>query len=349
MHLHLRDWPSLLSNTRHWPAAWVECLEHYLQNLYDKSGSFHTCNGYMHCLARFYGDVPDPEHVSRQDVERFIHAPRHQIGLHHGEEVAASTRNVRVSILASWYTFASSYTIASEDGPVPLYRFALPTAGMKRSQPALVYRQLSDQEVHQFFASIDTSTIMGARDYSLFLAYLYTSRRLQEIATLTWGNLAPYTFPGGRSGMVYFFRNKGRSQILDSDEWPERVHTALLAYLGKSGRLATMDSDSPLWVAIPHPTNGGLPRDPWQPLHRSSIWLRFCNICKAAGIPKDRRCIHSWRHTSSRIRYESGEDLVSISKHLRHKSLQTTGIYMASLSSGEDKGARLLASRFGDL
>ncbi len=347
MHVQLSHFPQLDSHIAHWPADWRECLAHYLESRLSRSGSYATLSAYAYVLTAFYKEVKLPDSVTRQQVERFIHAPSRWHG-HIGAPVSAATRNQRQSVITSWYEYASSYTIPTGAGPVPLYDKALPTAGMRYSQPSVVYRQLSESEVRSFFSAIDQSTVIGARDYSLFLAYVFTGRRRDEICTLTWGDLSPCTFRGGRQSMTYRFRNKGRSQIEDSDEWPPEVHAALLKYLSKSGRLAHMDPDSPLWCATPH--RGGLPQcDPWRCLSGDSVYARFVTICQAAHIEKARRCVHSFRHFSAKSRYEAGEDLVSISKHLRHKSLAVTTSYMQALTSAEDQGSRLLAARFHDL
>ncbi len=344
----LSDFPQLERSLAHWPPDWRECMLHFLQSRLARSGSVATLYNYVYTLTAFYAEVKHPEGVTRQQCERFIHASSRRRG-HIGAPVGASCRNVRQSVITSWYTYASSYTIPTAAGPVPLWDRALPTAGMGYSQPPQVYRQLSEEEIRRFFTSIDQETVIGSRDYSLFLAYVYTSRRRDEIASLTWGCLSPCTFKGGRQGMIYRFRNKGRSQIEDSDEWPPEVHAALLKYLEKSGRLATMDADSPLWIATPNRTGGGLPIDPWRCLGGGSVYDRFVRICEAAGIEKAKRCIHSFRHFSAKSRYEAGEDIVSISKHLRHRSLGVTTQYMQALASAEDQGSRLLAARFHDL
>ncbi len=95
------------------------------------------------------------------------------------------------------------------------------------------------------------------------------------------------------------------------------------------------------------PPSGGFPLNKEIPMRSGSVLFNLKRYCEVAGIPPERRlCTHGLRHTLSRLWYGAGQDILSLSKHLRHSSLQVTSGYLSGLVGTSDPGAALLSSKF---
>ena len=73
----------------------------------------------------------------------------------------------------------------------------------------------------------------------------------------------------------------------------------------------------------------------------------FRGYVRAAGLEDERHLsIHSLRHSACRLRFQAGEDIVSLKNLLNHSSLQTTDLYLRRLVGMVDHGASLLEKKF---
>ena len=187
----------------------------------------------------------------------------------------------------------------------------------------------------------------GSRDTCIYLFFAITARRRSELATLTYGDIKPAILIDAngarRSGHTFSFRGKGHSQEEDIQECPSLVVAQLTRYLEMSGRLATIKGTDPLFVATD--LNAGIRFDKSKPLSDESIAHAFKRYCRLAGL-STKYSLHSLRHSSALLRYSYGEDILSLQKTLRHRSLQTTTLYLNHLSSPVDKGGRALERVF---
>ena len=64
-----------------------------------------------------------------------------------------------------------------------------------------------------------------------------------------------------------------------------------------------------------------------KPLDRSYIWKMLKNLCKAAGVSKDKVFPHNFRHLFARTYYSLQKDIVRLADILGHSSVETTRIY----------------------
>jgi len=317
---------------------WSRCLSAFLADAYGHSNSQETLSAYRRILNRFFSEpVKMPDDYTREDVSIFINRPSPN-----GKAPAVATVNQRLSALRSFYAYASSYTIEGADGhPVAILRHPAPTSGLKHGRADRVYRAMSYEEFTQFFSVIPTDTPRGLRDRSMFLFYFWTARRLAEVQRLCWGDIEQGIIidEGGsrRIGWLYHFRNKGSSTQDDVAELPEAAKIALDKYLVASGRMTSIQPQEPLFVAEGSDT----------PLSFVGIYKAMKKYLKAAGLDGRGFSIHSWRHTSARMRYAAGEDIRSLQRLLRHSSLATTDTYLRALAGTANSGARLLEERFG--
>jgi integrase len=339
-------WPSFAFDA---DSAWGRCYASFLRAKHEHSGSSHTLYHYRQALILFFSEPKkSPENYTREDVETFIYAPIQANG-RTGQQPGPGTINNRLSILSSFYDYAASYRIDTASGPAPLLNRMSPTAGLKQLQrPKPPYRALTADELRRFFAAIDTTTIIGARDYALFLCYFILARRRDEIRLLKWGEITEGVIIDSetrRTTHVYAFYGKGHKSQVDSAELPETCYNAITRYLDLSGKRATIQPDHPIFTAVPGRA-GSRGYDPSRPLAPHAIWMLCKRIAKRAGLDPKRVTVHSFRHTSARIRYEKGSDIREIQTALRHKSLATTDIYLQQLMTIADPGALLLEKFF---
>jgi integrase len=343
------SWPSFaFLPSSHWGQAYLS----FLRRKFEHSGSTSTLHHYKHALGVFFSTEPtkQPDAYVRSDVENFIHSPSKAPG-RVGNPVSSGTVGNRLSILNSFYQYAASYGIEDEHGMlVPLMRWLSPTAGLKRPQrerPKPKY--LTADELRRFFAAIPRDTIIGKRNFAIFSVYFFTARRRAEIVRLHWGDISESIIIGQEtrhSGYVYRFTSKGKSRQVDSEELPEPAYRAIIDYLQESGRLASIKDSDPVFIAH-HVGRNSI--DVHRPIAAQTVYLTCKRIAKRAGIPVERVSPHSFRHTSSRMRYENSPDIREIQKILRHQSISTTDTYLRELTTTSDQGAIRLGEMFGDL
>lgn len=323
-------------------SPWQRCYADFLRQL-SRTHSHATEVAYAGVLSRFFCGGKSPDQYNRADVENFIYGKsdkswtRSQDG-----SVRPATTNFRLSVLSSFYRYASTY---EHEGQHLLQRPS-PTTGVHRKQPDRTHRTLTDDELRAFFAAIP-DTVLGLRDRALFCFYFFAARRRAEIQRLRWKDIQRSATVS--SGVVFHFRGKGKSYLDDSIELPTPVIEALMRYLEASGRLETIRPGDPLFVAIGRePGYGGnVKQGEVRALTEAGIIRRMEHYARLAGI--EHISLHMFRHASVRARYAEGEDIRSLQHLLRHESLATTDIYLRTLVGTKDDGARLLAAKWGDL
>ncbi len=120
------------------------------------------------------------------------------------------------------------------------------------------------------------------------------------------------------------------------DELPVVVTEALLrwlrAYYGPD--LDRLTAETPLWVSLAHDGSRG----------NQLGYLSITAICKKyLGTSK----VHVTRHTFAHTMEQIGAPVSEIQARLGHKSLATTGRYLASLKRAENRHGDQLAARYG--
>ncbi|MFL5624774.1 MAG: tyrosine-type recombinase/integrase, partial [Ktedonobacteraceae bacterium] len=256
----------------------------------------------------------------------------------------------RLTVLASFYRYASTYTIAIEEGtPVPLLQRPAPTIGVGRGRPARAYKAMTFEELQRFFSCIPKDTLQGLRDRALFLCFWWTARRSSEILNLKWGAIEKTTFVERdgtrREGFQYRFHSKGHSTEEDVAELPALAKAAIDAYLLAGGRIATIRPEDYVFAG----TRNMPQRKGAKPMGSAHVNKSIKKYAYLAGLDAERLSIHSFRHSAARLRFEQGSDVREVQKILRHASLQTTDLYLRQIISPADPGARLLEQRFSGL
>ncbi len=331
---------------------WQCCFTHYLEGLHRRSSSDATIVTYVSILARFFTQGLDPQKVVRADVLAFLQQPCASHGKQ-GKPPQVATRNARASIISSFYQFASGYEIASPSGPVPLYQRANPCAGLTYGKGNRAYKAMNPAEIKRFFAAIDKSTLMGKRDFSLFSFMLMSARRRSSVQRMTFGDLEQGLISdengGSHEGWLYRFTEKGTSTQQDSAEISSAVVDLIMDYLAHDGRLATATPGMPIWRAHGPEVGGNVREGEVRALSSKAMASAMKKYCRLAGIDERKYSIHSWRHSSAKMRRLAGSSIAEISRTLRHSSLDMTVRYVGALVSQSDNGGRLLEKQLADL
>lgn len=239
-----------------------------------------------------------------------------------GRPVAASTYNQRLAIASSFYDFARRRGFLETANPLELVT-------RRRVQDYASARPLDYAAVAERLGAIERTSPTGKRDYALLALALQTGRRLSELAALSWGDIY---LSNGRA-TVTWRRAKGGKVMYD--ELPPALTDALLAWLYEAygADLGTLEHAAPLWVSLARNSRG----------HALSLQA-IADICeKRLGTSK----VHALRHTFAHAMEHVGAKVSDIQARLGHASLQTTGRYLAALSSAQNAHAGELAALFG--
>jgi integrase/recombinase XerD len=329
------------------PAPWQAVADAFLRSMQERSGSVMSRDKYENILSLFFADATKPpDAYTRADVQAFLdHGSFGRWNT--GAPVGVSCRNARLSALRSFYIFAVAY---DSDNP-SLLPGATPVRGFRYIKPALRYRAMSAEELQRFF-SVIPDTLSGSRDRALFLVYFWTARRHAEIARLQWGDIEQATIidtdEHAHEGFVYRYVGKGHSREVKTKELPEPAHNAIMAYLARAGRLETIALEDPVFCSV-YPGRGRQHRR-LVPLTAPHVCARFRVYRDLAGLNDSRRLtVHSLRHTSARLRRQSGSTLEYIKELLDHTSLQTTDLYLSVQVGESDPGAALMQAKYEQL
>jgi integrase len=284
----------------------------------------HTRHDYQIIISRFFKQVDKtPDKVSRADIEAFLHAPA-ATGRNVGQPLSAYTQSCYYGTLCSWFNWCSEYQVEFRGKMCPILRGEKPTVGVKRIRLPEVERDMSEEEVRNFFAAIDRTTLIGKRDYAIFFALLITGRRKSEILNLCWCDLEQTIFMDSgrpRTGWIYHWKGKGKLNR-DTAEWPDSCMNALKEYLEALGSWEHMQPETPLFGGIA----GRGTKD--TPMWGDSLDRRFRKYARLAAIPDNIVC-HSLRHENAWQRYcEGGKDILAVRDALRHADVKTTEHYL---------------------
>lgn len=193
--------------------------------------------------------------------------------------------------------------------------------------------------------------LMAQRDRALYYLYLTSARRRDELRLLRWQDIERTTFVEqgrARKGYLFRFHRKGGGEHVDACEMAESAYGLIERYLLFSGRRDTIRGEEYVFMGMPPPQGGGHKTGPQRPMVTSSIQLSFRRYADRAGIAHD-KTLHSFRHSSARIRYEQGADIRAVQRALRHASIATTDTYLAELVTPPDPEVILLEQQFAGL
>jgi integrase len=240
-----------------------------------------------------------------------------------GKHVAKTTVNQRLACISSFYRYARKKKFLTEN-PIEM------AEREKKIQDYAHAQALDEEAVQDALYRIDQSTPKGKRDYAILSILFQTARRAQEVATLKWQHVS---ISAKGKATLTFEHAKGDEVMMD--ELPVPVTNALLRWLQRYyGDLGKLTPATPLWVSLAHDSSYG------KPLGYQSINA----LCKKhLHISK----VHVTRHTAAHSMEKLGLNVSEIQARLGHKSLATTGRYLASLRRAENRKADELAALYG--
>ena len=166
---------------------------------------------------------------------------------------------------------------------------------------------LSEEELKRLLSAFDRSTATGRRDYAIARCFVDLGLRTTEIARLQLDDVAWH------EGTV---RIRGKGRRVDLLPLPAVTGRALVEYL-RRGRPVT--SDRGLFVRHRPPV--GKPVSPCIVRNAVRFAARRCGLGQCIHGP------HILRHTVAKRLLQRGASLKEIADVLRHRCLDTTGIY----------------------
>lgn len=233
----------------------------------------------------------------------------------------------RVSSYYKWLLKDKTLRGLVQNNPVDLARPKSPKA--YQGAQALTDEDL-DSLVSVLTQAADHS-LTGKRDYAMFLFYILTGHRREEVCRLTWGDLK-------KNGVLQV-----RFLVKGGDYLTEKVNLlcwdALTEYLTAAGRLDSMTTETPLWVG--HDRAGQATGR----LSSHSFAKNLKRYARLAGLTDIH--VHQLRHTVARLVGDEKGDLTAVQKVLGHKNLQTTRVYLSQVSVKADTHSDAIARRLG--
>ncbi len=297
--------------------------------------------------------------------------------------VAATTANLRLAAISSFYRYALRHDFLRGDNPVERVERQV-------VQAYAAARPLAYDELRVRLAEIDISAPAGLRDYALLLLGLHTGRRLSELAGLRREHIV---IRASRVEITWV-RCKGGKTM--RDELPRKgiqglAAEALIAWVmrlyGEDGQTEPLLSPD-AQPAMPHPhQRHGARHEPHEQFDESNgrvislaslpgsalstrvvappprerpIWISLAQRNGTFGHPLSIRAIaqinerrlgvskvHTLRHTFARGLEDAGVKVSEIQARLGHADLGTTGRYLAQLHAGENPHLARLSHLYG--
>lgn len=268
-----------------------------------------------------------------------------------GQPPKSETRNLRIAILRSFYSFACNYRILDADGkPTRLYADVNPLSSYKPLPRQIDPRGLTQEEIDLFFAAIrdmpDVPDLMRLRDRALFLFMLASCRRIGEVLALKVGDFVRETIEDERgqahTGWLYYFTpSKKKTKVREKMELSGMVMAAIQSYW--AARPALSDD-------LPAFARGvvDVSYNPYSPMKGHTISRRMKSYLAYAGLDEE-ISPHALRHSGAQFDYLNGSTVFDVSHKLRHSSLQITSRYLAKLRTPCDKSIDKFEAAFAHL
>lgn len=171
---------------------------------------------------------------------------------------------------------------------------------------------LTANQVKEILASIDVSTIQGARDNAMFFLMVTCGLRDIEVSR---ANIEDLRTLGADT--VLYVHGKGRTEKAEFVKITSAVEKQIRAYL--KVRKAS-DSKEPLFTSLSNNSQG-------KRLSTRSISGIVKTVMVKAGFNSERLTAHSLRHTAVTLSLLAGNSLNDVRGYARHSSLDTTNIY----------------------
>lgn len=249
-----------------------------------------------------------------------------------GKQVSASTYNLRLSVVSSFYEYAIKQCFLEVN---PIGRI-----DRAKVQQYAKAQPMDKEEVERCLNAIDREIDQGKRDYALLALLLQTGRRLNEVVGLEVRSL----HLAGDKITVTFEECKGGKVMYDTlaPKTTNALMTWLKTFYGENFVPGMPGDTRPVWVCLVETTKHHKKGEVHigDKLGPQSV----ANICERwLGTSK----VHVTRHTWAHIMEDLGAKASDIQARLGHESLATTGRYLAALKRADNPYAEEIADQFG--
>ena len=217
--------------------------------------------------------------------------------------LAAKTVCVRIASIASFYTYAKRNGWADVQNP---------TIDIDKpiDRPSEEIYYLTSEETKRLLSVMDRSTVIGKRDYALYLGYIMMGRRNSEIRNLKLGD---FKFIDG----IAYYTWSGKGKVNEVSVCPMIVWEAIADYLRAANRVKTAKKSDYIFVPMAS-------YDYSVPLSIAFVGVTLKQYAYKAGLDVRRIHVHCLRHTAVMLRLEAGESLAHVSQFLGHSSTAIT-------------------------
>ena len=167
-------------------------------------------------------------------------------------------------------------------------------------------------QAKRLLASLDTSTIIGLRNYAIINLLIQTGLRTIEINRALIGDIRK---EGGEA--LLYIQGKGRQS---KDSFVVLTESTLFPIQQYLNARATIDPKAPLFVSHSDRSNG-------EALSTRSISWIVKEALKAVGLNSENLTAHSLRHTAVTFSLLAGATIQEAQAMARHSNINTTLIY----------------------
>lgn len=329
--------------------AWLDARERWLRRYRSEK----TRRAYADAWLRWMGFLNGRPlwQATSADVEEWSWQMQ-QPTLEGGQALSNATVNLRLAAVSSFYSFVIRDSRMGNDGIERTLFFD--ASGRTRQNPfrsgnveRLPRKTLTNvdpvsrEELKRMMDACNVSCRTGARDKGLLTCYLYTGRRLSEIARLRWGDIEP----GDEKG-DYVFQWHGKGGKEGRRAFSRAAYDAIVAWLKADGRWTPGKMDREMYIFRPltdHGT-GNLNRGATatelvtnRPISTGQINGIIKKIAKRAGLDPAQMHTHRIRHSFAFYLYEATKDLMLVMESLDHSSPEVTKLYLQSMKVRMEK------------
>lgn len=272
-----------------------ELLENFRKELENQGRSPRTVECYLSTVNRFLRRVRKTEGFTRDDVSGFLTTLKES-------GISNRSRAAYACGLRSYFRFMDNPELASKV-PVPRYKFNLP-------------KHLSKSEVAKIIEAAQ-----NAQERAAFCLGYYCALRRSEVCAVKLGDIVVNS-PSSR-----FLQVHGKGGYEDSVPIPDEAWEALQAMLHPQkteGQAAGGIEDQ--GVQALKGGSGFLFQTSDGQMSPSTLGRLFKAAAKRAEV--EDCSFHSLRHSRATHLLLDGLDLAFVNKLLRHRRLDTTGIYL---------------------
>ncbi|MBA4365607.1 MAG: integrase [Coprothermobacter sp.] len=189
------------------------------------------------------------------------------------------------------------------------------SAGLKGFKRSYGFNRdpLTLQQARDLLSSIDTSDIIGLRDFAMINLMLRTGLRTMEVVGSDVGDIRQTS-----NATLLYVRSKGKDAKDDFVVLTREAYEPIARYLA-----ARQCTDPRAALFVSHSTANDGDRLTTQSL-RAGVKTRLTDI----GVFSSRISAHSLRHTFATMALANGATIEQVRDTLRHASIATTQIYV---------------------